>query len=141
MGLAGTGDGHIPCLHHRFLAGAVGEDPFPGYDDIGVFIETVFVAADGSTLFQGQVADFLDGGIRGGLVPGKGEFPVGSALPCSSGLKGESGDPAANTVPPIRVAPRVSSKASFFSFMKTPPHKIQNNCIFIVALCPVSGNG
>lgn len=49
VGLSRTGNGHISCLYRGFFPCAVGKDPFPGNDDIGVFIETMFVAADGRT--------------------------------------------------------------------------------------------
>ena len=48
MGLAGAGDGNVPCADLGLFARAVGKQTFAGYDDVNVFIAGMFVLADGS---------------------------------------------------------------------------------------------
>ena len=48
MGLAGAGDGNVPCADLGLFARAVSKQAFAGYDDVNVFIAGMFVLADGS---------------------------------------------------------------------------------------------
>ena len=66
MGLTGAGDGDVAGTDWGLLARAVGEHAFARYDDVNVFVVSVFVFADGCARRQGQPADFSKRVLGGG---------------------------------------------------------------------------
>lgn len=80
MGLAGAGDGNVPCADFGLFAFAVGKQTFAGYDDVNVFIAGMFVLADGSARRQCELADFFECILVGGLMAREGKVAEQGAL-------------------------------------------------------------
>ena len=80
MGLAGAGDGNVPCADLGLFARAVGKQAFARYDDVNVFVVGVFVFADGCARWQGQPADFFECVLVGSLMAREGKAAEQRAL-------------------------------------------------------------